>query len=81
MLGCAGVASSGYDRSVESAFCPRCGAYWRCSCPREDLVLPVTPGCEHDWIEAVAVDLDEDLGEAKVMLCRLCGLYAVQQTA
>ena len=66
---------------VENAFCPKCGAYWRCSCPRDELTLPVTPGCEHDWVEAVAVELDDELGEAQVMVCRLCGLYAVQQTA
>jgi hypothetical protein len=37
--------------------------------------------CEHDWVDAVGVDLDEDIAmpEARVLVCRLCGLYAVGQ--
>jgi hypothetical protein len=41
------------------------------------------PVCEHDWVDAVGVELDEDIGieEARVLICRLCGLYAVEQGA
>jgi hypothetical protein len=40
-------------------------------------------GCEHDWTEVVGVELDEDaaFGEAQVLVCRLCGLYAVEKSA
>jgi hypothetical protein len=76
---------------VSERLCPKCGAYWQCDCvldvvelhPRdlERLTLPVSPGCQHDWAEAVGVDLDIDvaLHEAQVMVCRLCGLYAVEE--
>jgi hypothetical protein len=39
------------------------------------------PGCEHDWTEAVGVELEESLmqGEVQVLVCRLCGLYAVAE--
>ena len=38
----------------------------------------VDPLCQHDWVEAVGVDRDEDFPEeARVVMCRLCGLYAV----
>jgi hypothetical protein len=42
-----------------------------------------TPGCQHDWTEVVGVELDADasLEEAQVLVCRLCGLYAVEKTA
>lgn len=34
--------------------------------------------CAHDWVQAVGVDLDAELPEdASVLVCRLCGLYAV----
>ena len=47
--------------------------------------MPVQ-GCQHDWTEAVGVDLDEesfgvDLEDSQVKLCRLCGLYAVEHSA
>jgi hypothetical protein len=61
--------------------CPRCGAYWSCGCVLEELAFPVTPGCEHDWTDAVGVELDVeelDAEKTRVLLCRLCGLYAVQ---
>ena len=76
---------------MESKLCPKCGAYWKCDCkfdvvelkPRdaEKLAFPVAPGCQHDWTEAVGVAIDEDLvdGEAQVMVCRLCGIYAVEE--
>jgi hypothetical protein len=78
--------------AVNEKLCPKCGAYWKCDCvldvvelrPRdlERLTLPATPGCQHDWTEAVGVDLDDDLlpgeSEVQVMVCRLCGLYAVE---
>ena len=59
--------------------CPRCGAYWACDGRLEQPGPPSTPGCEHDWVEAVAVAIDLDLPSqrAKVLVCRLCGLYAV----
>jgi hypothetical protein len=40
-------------------------------------------GCQHDWTEVVGVELDEDaaFGEAQVLVCRLCGLYAVEKSA
>ena len=40
-------------------------------------------GCQHDWTEVVGVELDEDTasGEAQVLVCRLCGLYAVEKSA
>lgn len=76
---------------MESSYCPKCGAYWKCDCrfdvvemrPRdlENLAFPTAPGCQHDWIEAVGVNVDEDLvfGEAQVLVCRLCGIYSVQE--
>ena len=38
-------------------------------------------GCSHDWSEALGVEVDEQLvsGEARVMVCRLCGLYSVEE--
>jgi hypothetical protein len=43
--------------------------------------LPENAGCEHDWTEAVGVEVDTavNLEAAKVLVCRLCGLYAVQE--
>jgi hypothetical protein len=40
-------------------------------------------GCQHDWTEVVGVELDEDasFGESQVLVCRLCGLYAVEKSA
>jgi hypothetical protein len=35
--------------------------------------------CDHDWAEAVGVELDLELSEARVVVCRLCGLYAVEE--
>ncbi len=42
-----------------------------------------TSVCQHDWTQVVGVDLDEDaaFGEAQVLVCRLCGLYAVEKSA
>jgi hypothetical protein len=39
------------------------------------------PTCDHDWVDAVGVELfdDIDIPEARIMVCRLCGLYAVEQ--
>jgi hypothetical protein len=39
--------------------------------------------CQHDWAEVVGVELDEDavVGEAQVLVCRHCGLYAVEKSA
>jgi hypothetical protein len=54
--------------------------------PSEELEAPKilqAAGCEHDWTEVVGVELDEDAdyGEAQVLVCRLCGLYAVEKSA
>ena len=40
-------------------------------------------GCPHDWAEVVGVELDDDasFGEAQVLVCRLCGIYAVEKSA
>jgi hypothetical protein len=74
---------------MDQRLCPRCGAYWACDCkfeepepalPIEELTLPPVEGCQHDWVEVVGVELD-DVGSAetaRVMACRLCGLYAVR---
>ena len=66
---------------MERRLCPNCGAYWQCDCRYDELTLPQNEACEHDWAEAVGVDIDPglDLGGAKVLICRLCGLYAVEQ--
>lgn len=71
-----------YDFGVSEndRLCPRCGAYWGCDCPREELMLPADEACEHDWADAVGVELDEviELGPGEhVVVCRLCGTYAV----
>lgn len=44
------------------------------------LAWPEKPGCDHDWTEAVGVEVDIDVvsGEVQVMVCRLCGIYAVE---
>jgi len=53
--------------------------------PQEILAPPITQaaGCQHDWTEVVGVELDDDAsyGEAQVLVCRLCGLYAVEKSA
>jgi hypothetical protein len=38
-------------------------------------------GCNHDWSAALGVEVDEQLidGEAQVLVCRLCGLYSVEE--
>jgi hypothetical protein len=43
--------------------------------------MPVKPGCQHDWTEAVGVEVDVDLlsAESQVLVCRLCGTYAVEE--
>jgi hypothetical protein len=71
-----------YDFSVsEVSLCPRCGAYWRCDCSFEDLNPLVDAACSHDWAEAIGVEIDDDLAPegAAVYLCRLCGIYSVQE--
>jgi len=78
--------------AMAERLCPKCGAYWRCECALDDLPagqagaalsLPVDPSCGHEWADAVGVELDGDLGlyDAKVVVCRLCGLYAVEESA
>ena len=54
--------------------------------PQEQIEAPKilqAAGCQHDWTEVVGVELDEDSSftEAQVMVCRLCGLYAVEKSA
>jgi hypothetical protein len=74
--------------AMESRLCPRCGAYWQCDCryepPPRPESEPAAPrrdddSCPHDWAEALGVDLDLDLSETQVLVCRLCGLYAVEE--
>jgi hypothetical protein len=63
--------------------CPMCGAYWSCDCPPPDALIYVPePGCEHDWTEAVGVevDVDSDSEDKHVFICRLCGIYAVSES-
>lgn len=68
----------------DERLCPRCGAYWSCDCPRDDLVYVPVAGCDHDWTEAVGVDLDTAVQaaseESHVFMCRHCGIYAVSET-
>lgn len=67
---------------MEQKLCPKCGAYWRCDCVIEVPEYFPIPSCQHDWVEAVGVDIDFDLGEGnQVVLCRLCGLYSVRAVA
>lgn len=43
-------------------------------------MLSADDACEHDWADAVGVELDEviELGpDEHVVVCRLCGTYAV----
>jgi hypothetical protein len=76
-----------YALGVDERFCPKCGAYWKCDCRFDDppavdwSAQRVESGCNHDWNEVLGVDLDETLtqGEALVLVCRLCGLYAVEE--
>jgi len=53
--------------------------------PPEPTALLAAPNaaCQHDWSEVVGVELDDDasLAEARVLVCRLCGLYAVEKSA
>ena len=73
-----------YD--VKEKFCPQCGAYWDCDCVFEEpppvdwAPMPTEGGCDHDWVEVLGVELDDDLQSenAQVFVCRLCGLYAVE---
>jgi hypothetical protein len=71
---------------MERKLCTRCGAYWACDCvidfPVEALAMPSDPGCQHDWLDAVGVELHLDLDDpdAHVVVCRLCGLYAVSES-
>ena len=62
--------------------CPKCGAYWQCDCVLEELAQPIDLMCDHDWIDAVAVEHDPEAFPegTRVMMCRLCGLYAVTTT-
>lgn len=56
--------------------CPKCGAYWQCGCVLEEWSQPLDPACSHDWVAAVAVELDDDFPEdAQALVCRLCGQY------
>jgi len=63
--------------TMPERLCPKCGAYWQCDCRFDELALPESEGCQHDWAEAVGVDI-VDLEAGKVLVCRLCGLYAVE---
>jgi hypothetical protein len=70
---------------VADKLCPKCGAYWACDCVIEyevdvaALAMPVAEGCQHDWLDAVGVELHLESAEteAHVVVCRFCGIYAV----
>jgi hypothetical protein len=66
-------------RAMSDRLCPKCGAYWRCDCIIEELVPTLDITCNHDWIDAVGVEHDAEAYPegARVLMCRLCGLYAV----
>ncbi|MPZ49867.1 MAG: hypothetical protein GEU75_11350 [Dehalococcoidia bacterium] len=67
---------------MSERLCPKCGAYWRCDCLLEELAPLKAEGCQHDWSEAVGVEVVDavvGLEQAKVLVCRLCGLYAVEE--
>jgi hypothetical protein len=69
-----------YRRIVAAErLCPRCGAYWRCDCILDEWRQPLDESCRHDWLPAMGVELEEGLpDEAMPIMCRLCGLFAVQ---
>lgn len=72
-------ANSAWQTSVQSdSLCPKCGAYWRCNCATEELVFTPDANCEHDWVEVVGVELDEEIGTetGQVYSCRLCGKFS-----
>jgi hypothetical protein len=50
---------------------------------RSAIDSPETPVCQHDWSEVVGVELDDNavMGEVQVLVCRHCGLYAVERSA
>lgn len=66
--------------------CPTCGAYWSCDCPIpvpvDDFRYVPLQGCEHDWSEAVGVEIEVELQseDSHVFICRLCGIYAVSDS-
>lgn len=66
---------------MSERLCPKCGAYWQCDCRFDELAIPVDTACNHDWTEAVGVEVngDLDLTQPQVLVCRLCGLYAVEE--
>ena len=68
---------------ADDLLCPKCGAYWACSCLIEDLVFIPDVDCEHDWAEIVGVELDEEIGNeaSQVYGCRLCGRFAADNVA
>jgi hypothetical protein len=63
---------------VPDRLCPKCGAYWECGCVLEEWRQPEDESCHHDWVPAVGVEFDQPLpDDVNVIVCRLCGLYAV----
>ena len=70
--------------SNDEKLCPTCGAYWACDCPPPpSLNYVAEPGCDHDWTEAVGVEVLIDRGEddeSHVFVCRHCGLYSVRDS-
>jgi hypothetical protein len=68
------------DCVIEQAQPPARSRLLRDDGPPEPMALLATPtaGCQHDWTQ---LDDDVDMGEAQVLVCRLCGLYAVEKTA
>ena len=67
----------------DEKLCPTCGAYWTCDCPTEmDYSYVPVAGCEHDWTEAVGVEIliDQVSEDSHVFICRLCGIYSVSDS-
>lgn len=43
---------------------------------------PLDVTCAHDWVDAIGVEHDQEAFPegARVLMCRLCGIYAVTTT-
>ena len=70
-----------YIEKMSERLCPKCGAYWACDCTLQELMPFKDDGCQHDWMDAVGVELVDALDPqtSRVLVCRLCGLYAVEE--
>ena len=81
---CGKILAAPDDAAGKRACCPKCGAYWGCGCELADaLSLEGSAGCAHDWNDVVAVEVEHEAypGPARVVVCRLCGIYSVLSEA